>query len=404
MSTHGDGQRFLPLILGTLTAFAPLSIDMYLPALPQIGAEFGDPGAGVQLTLAVFLVGLALGQLIYGPLADHSGRRRPLIVGCAIYAAASAGIAAAPTLHGMIGLRLLQALGGCAGIVITRSIVRDRFDERESVRIYALLLLVTGLAPILAPIAGSLVLSLLGWRAIFLLLCAFGLLCLGLVLFALPETLPPERRSRAGIGAALSVYGALLRDRTFMGYALVGGLSFGSLFTYISGSAMVFIEGYGVSPMVYSLIFGLNAAGLVGAAQLNRWLRNQAGGIAVIGSATAFAGAFAVLMALLAWVRAPLVLVLLPLFGTVASTGLVLPNTAAAAMAPQGERAGSASAVLGAVQFGVGASVGSLAGIFATGGAVPMAMTMALCAAAAFGVLQRLVLLPAAQTEGGIVR
>lgn len=388
MTTHGGGQRFLPLILGTLTAFAPISIDMYLPALPQIGAEFGVPAARVQLSLAVFLVGLALGQLIYGPLADRFGRRRPLIVGCALYAAASAGIATAPTLDSMLGLRLLQALGGCAGIVIARSIVRDRFDERDSARIYALLLLVTGLAPILAPVAGSVVLGMLGWRAIFWLLCGFGLLCLGLTLFALPESLPPERRRRTGISGILGTYSALLRDRPFMGYALAGGLGFGALFAYISGSSAVLIAGYGVSPTVYSLIFGMNAAGMVGAAQLNGWLRDRLSAAQVIGGATVFGAIMALLLALFAWLRTPLPLVLLPLFGAVASAGLVSPNTAAAAMAPQGARAGSASAVLGAVQFGVGASAGSLASLVADGSAVPMALTMAVCTAAAFGVLR----------------
>jgi DHA1 family bicyclomycin/chloramphenicol resistance-like MFS transporter len=400
MTSPGRAPRFLPLILGTLTAFAPISIDMYLPGLPLIGDEFGVATASVQLTLVVFLIGLALGQLVYGPLADRYGRRGPLIAGCALYTIASVGIAIAPTLNVVIGLRLFQALGGCAGIVIARSIVRDWYDERDSARVYALLLLVTGLAPILAPIVGSVLLDSMGWRVIFWLLAGFGLFCLALALFALPESLPPERRTRTNLAASLGVYGALLRDRPFMGYALAGGLSFGGLFAYISGSSAVLIDGYGVSSTLYSLLFGVNAAGMVAAAQFNSWLRDRFSSATVMAAATAAGAAMALLMALMALMNALLPFVLLPLFVAVATTGLVSPNTAAAAMAPQGGRAGSASAMLGAIQFGVGASIGSLASVFSDGSAVPMGLIMACAAAATFAVLQWVVLQQAAPIEG----
>lgn len=200
----------LVLILGTLTAFAPLAIDIYLPGLPTIAQEFGvDPGA-VQQTLAVFFVALAAGQLLYGPLADRVGRRPPLLMGFTLFTLASVACALAPTLNALVLGRLAQALGGGAGMVVARSVVRDQFDAKDSARVYSFLMLVLGLAPITAPLIGAQLLSTFGWRAIFWLLAAFGALCLALVLWALPETLPPERRVRAGLGQLFAVYGRLL--------------------------------------------------------------------------------------------------------------------------------------------------------------------------------------------------
>jgi DHA1 family bicyclomycin/chloramphenicol resistance-like MFS transporter len=203
----------LTLVLGALTAFGPLSIDMYLPSLPAIAREFGADAATAQLSLSLFFIGLATGQALYGPIADRYGRKRPLLVGCALYAAASAACALVPSIAALIALRLVQAIGGCAGLVLARSAVRDLFDERNSARMYSFLMLVMGLAPITAPLIGGQLLVAFGWRAIFWLLGGFGLLCLAMVTFGLPETLPQERRVRAGLGQALEVYGRLLADR-----------------------------------------------------------------------------------------------------------------------------------------------------------------------------------------------
>lgn len=370
----------LAIILGTLTAFGPLSIDLYLPALPAIGREFGTSTAAAQLTLSLFFIGLALGQTLYGPLSDRYGRRRPLLVGCVIYTAASVGCALAPTLGSLIALRVLQAIGGCAGMVISRSVVRDLFDARGSARMYSLLMLVMGLAPITAPLIGGQLVTTLGWRSAFWLLAAFGLLCVGLVLFALRESLPPERRSQAGLGEVLRTYGRLLANRTFLGYALSGGLVSAGMFAYIAGSPFVIIELFGVPPESYGWIFGANALGLISASQLNRRLLTRFSGEAITGAAlAAVAGAGLLLVAVAASGLGGLAGLLPPLFVCVAGQGLIGPNTAAAALAPHGRTAGIASALLGTLQFSVGAVAGTLVGALHNGTAVPMAAVIFGC-------------------------
>jgi DHA1 family bicyclomycin/chloramphenicol resistance-like MFS transporter len=379
----------LALILGTLAAFGPLSIDMYLPGLPSIAREFGTTTAAVQQTLAVFFVGLALGQLAYGPLADRLGRRRPLLFGCGLYAVASLGCAAAPSLGGLMALRFAQALGGSAGMVIGRSVVRDLFDERESARMYSFLVLVMGLAPITAPLIGGQLLVLFGWRAIFLVLGGFGLFCLGLVWFGLPETLPSERRNRTGLGAALRAYGGLLGDGRYMGFAVAGGLASAAMFAYISGSPFVFIELNGVPPEYFGLLFGTNALGLIAASQLNRWLLTRYTGLRILNAALGVTAASS--LALLAITVAGVggfVGLLVLLFFCIASTGMVGPNSTAAAMAPYGRRAGTASALLGATQFLLGALAGMAVGALANGTALPMVGTIAVCGVGASLVLR----------------
>ena len=385
----------LTIILGTLTAFGPLSIDMYLPGLPTIARTFGVSTAAAQQTLPIFFVGLALGQLFYGPIADRLGRRRPLLFGCALYAVASIGCALAVSLDALMALRFAQALGGCAGMVIARSVVRDLFDQQESARMYSFLMLVMGLAPILAPLVGGQLLVHFGWRAIFVTLSAFGLACVGMVFFGLRESLPVERRTRAGLGTALRTYAALLGEGRYMGYALAGGFASAAMFAYIAGSPFVFIELNGVPPERYGLLFGINAIGLILASQLNRWLltRYQGGQILTVALAiTASSGLL--LAAITATGLGGFPAMLVVLFCCIASTGLVGPNATAAAMAPYARQAGSASALLGAVQFGIGAAAGALVGVLYNGTALPMAGIIALCGVSAFLILQVLVLRP----------
>jgi DHA1 family bicyclomycin/chloramphenicol resistance-like MFS transporter len=248
---------------------------MYLPSLPSIVREFGaDPGAG-QLTVAAFLAGLAAGQLIYGPVSDRIGRRGPLLFGIALFTLASVGCALAPNMAALIGLRFAQALGGCAGIVLARAVVRDRFDARRSVHIYSLLMLVMGVAPVLAPLVGGWVLAAAGWRTIFLILTGFGLLSLVAVLAWLKESRPEATAVHARGESFIRAYGAVLGDRTVMAYVLAGSLAGASLFAYIAASPAVLIEEYGVSPQSFGWIFGLNAIGVIGAAQLNRRLSRR---------------------------------------------------------------------------------------------------------------------------------
>jgi len=378
----------LALILGTLAAFGPLSIDMYLPALPTIAAEFGVTTAAVQQTLSAFFIGLAIGQLFYGPVSDRIGRRAPLLFGCAMYTVVSVGCVFAPSVAGLLGLRFLQALGSSAGMVIGRSVVRDRFDERESARMYSLLVLVMGIAPITAPLIGGQLLIAFGWRSIFWVLAAFGLLCFALVWFGLEESLPKERRTREGLGHALAAYGGLLTDGRYMGFALAGGLASAAMFAYISGSPFVFIELNNVPPEQFGFLFGLNAFGLIAASQLNRWLLTKYTSVRLLfGALSVTAGASLLLFgATLAGIGGFSLLLAL-LFVTIASTGMVGPNAMALAMAPHGRKAGSASALLGATQFVAGALAGALVGLLANGTALPMTGVIALCGVGAWVIL-----------------
>jgi DHA1 family bicyclomycin/chloramphenicol resistance-like MFS transporter len=388
----------LAIILGTLTAFGPLSIDMYLPGLPAIAREFRTDTAAAQQTLAVFFVGLALGQALYGPLSDRLGRRRPLLFGCGLYALASIGCALAPSIQSLVALRFAQALGGCAGIVIVRSVVRDLFDEHESARMYSFLMLVLGLAPITAPLVGGQLLLFFGWRTIFVGLCGFGLTCVLLVLFILDETLPPEQRTRAGFGAVLRTYAGLLVDGRYMGYALALALASGALFAYIAGSSFVFIELNGVPPEYFGLLFGTNALGLVIATQVNRWLLERYYSSQILKLAlTVTAGSGLLLAAVTVTGSGGFVGMLIVLFCCVASVGLVLPNATAAAMAPFGKQAGSASALLGALQFAAGAGTGALISALHNGTALPMVGAIAVSSGAAFVSLHLLALRPLRQ-------
>lgn len=384
------GRRYarLAIILGILSAFAPLSIDMYLPGLPAIAQEFQTQTAAVQQTLAVFFVGLAVGQAVYGPLADRLGRRRPLLFGCGLYAVACVGCAYAVSVESLVWLRLLQALGGCSGIVIARSVVRDLFDEHESARMYSFLMLVMGLAPITAPLIGGQILLWADWRMIFWVLGGYGLLCFVMVYFGLPETLPVERRTRSSFVQVLQVYASLLADGRFMGYAVAGGLASAAMFAYISGSPFVFIELNAVAPEAYGLLFGINAFGLIMAAQLNRRLLNRFSGVAILRTALAVnACAGVILVIVTATGLGGFTGMLIALFFCIAGTGLVMPNATAAGMAPFAARAGSAAALLGATQFALGASAGALVGLLHNDTALPMVGVVALCSICALGVL-----------------
>lgn len=264
MSVKTERDRVLILILGTLMAFGPLSIDLYLPSFPLIAASFSVSPARVELSLASFLIGLALGQLLYGPLSDRLGRRPTVLLGLGVYAIASMGCAFAQSLELLIAARLIQALGACAGIVVARAVVRDRFEAQESARIFSTLMLVMGAAPILAPLMGGAVSQFAGWRALFGMLAASSLICWVAVFRLLPETL----RVGSEIPRSLDIW----RDREFVGHALAGGLAYAGMFAYITGSSFVFIELFGIPSHHFGWVFGTNAAALVASSQCNRRL------------------------------------------------------------------------------------------------------------------------------------
>lgn len=367
------------LILGALSAFGPLAIDFYLPSFPALALAFATDVEHVQLTLAAYFIGLAGGQLLYGPLADRFGRRRPLLLGVTLFSLASVACALATSLEWLLVARLVQALGGCAGMVIGRAVVRDLCDPLASAKVFSQLMLVMGLAPILAPLGGGLLLALFGWQSIFLCLTLFSALCgLALALW-LPETLA-RHSTPAALRDAPRQYLRLLQDRQFVGHALTGGLVMAGMFAYIAGSPFVFIQLYGVPAEHYGWLFGSNAAGFILLAQVNSrllghhgpgyWLRRViwlylAGGMCLL--------SVSLLQPQALW---PL---LLPLFVTVASLGCILPNASACAMAGQASHAGSASALLGFMQFTLAALASALVGLLHNGTAQPMALVICGC-------------------------
>jgi MFS transporter, DHA1 family, multidrug resistance protein len=389
--TGGTPGAILAGTLGMLTAFGALSIDMYLPALPAIARDLHTDAAAVQQTLSAFFLGMAVGQILYGPVSDRLGRRPPLIFGCTLYAAACLACAMAPSIGSLIALRFVQALGACAGIVIGRSIVRDLCDPRESARMYSFLMLLMGAAPITAPFIGGQILAAFGWRAIFVGLAGFGVTCLALVLLSLPETLPSERRVGAGLRGAFGAYGRLLCDARMMSFAATSGLASGAMFAYIAGSPFVFIELHGVPPERFGVLFGTNALGLILASQANRWLLRRVESFRILRVGVAINAASSLLLVGITVVGLggfPGMLLLL--FCCIASHGLVQPNALALALTPYGRQAGSASALLGATQFVTAAVMGGLVGLLHNGTALPMVGVIAACGASAWLILQQL--------------
>jgi DHA1 family bicyclomycin/chloramphenicol resistance-like MFS transporter len=379
----------LLLILGALTAFAPLAIDFYLPSFPALAQAFATDVEHVQYSLAAYFIGLAIGQLLYGPLADRFGRRPPLLFGVALFTLASFVCALAPSLDWLIAARFVQALGGCAGMVVARAVVRDLCNPVNSAKVFSQLMLVMGLAPILAPAAGGALLALSGWQAIFVCLGLFAALCLLLVVLWLPETRPQDAPP-APLAGALGQYRRLLADRAFIGHALTGGLAMAAMFAYIAGSPFVFIDLYGVPAQQYGWLFGGNAAGFVLVAQFNsRLLRRRGPGFWVPRGVAFYLLCALALFGVALWQPAALWSLLVPLFCCIATLGMVLPNASACAMAGQGAHAGSASALLGSLQFAIAALAASLVGVLHDGTARPMALVMLVCASGALLVAWR---------------
>jgi MFS transporter, DHA1 family, multidrug resistance protein len=382
----------LVIVLGAVNAIGPLSIDMYLPAFPEIARGLHTSAAQVQLTLTACVAGLAVGQLLVGPLSDRLGRRLPLIAAMSVYAAAAALCAFAPSAPVLMVLRLIQGLAGAGGVVIARAVVRDLHSGAAAVRLFSSLMLVTGLAPILAPLAGGQILTLTSWRGIFVVLAVLAALLALLVAVGLRETLAPERRSDHGLARTLEIMRGLLRDRWFVGHGLAGGLGFGALFAYISGSSFVLQGIYGVSPQLYSVLFAMNGLGLIAGSQVNARLVGRIGpGTLLRGGLLAIASAAAALLVVVSATGLGVGAVLVPMFVIVSSLSFVLPNSTALALADHAEVAGTASALLGMGQFVIGALVAPLVGAGGTASAVPMAAVMTAAALAALAARRRAV-------------
>jgi DHA1 family bicyclomycin/chloramphenicol resistance-like MFS transporter len=379
------------LILGGLTATPPLSMDMYLPALPAVTRALHAPAATVQLTLTACLAGMALGQLVVGPMSDRWGRRRPLLTGLAVYVVATALCAFAPNVEFLVAFRLLQGLAGAAGIVIARAVVRDLYDGVAMARFFSTLMLVSGVAPIVAPLVGGQILRVTDWRGVFVILTFVGAALAVLVWTRLPETLAPADRHVGGTGEALRSMRRLLADLPFTGYMLTGGFAFAALFAYISASPFVVQEIYGASPQTFSLLFGVNSVGLVAVGQINgKLLVGRVSMDKVLGAGLAvvvLAATALLLMATGVFGEVGLAPVATALFVLMSAMGVTLPNAQTLALMRTKHSAGSASALLGTSSFLIGAVASPLVGIAGEHTAVPMAVVQlaaALVAVACF--------------------
>jgi DHA1 family bicyclomycin/chloramphenicol resistance-like MFS transporter len=374
------------VILGSLSMFGPLSMDMYLPGLPALTRSLGASASTGQLTLTGAMLGIAAGQLFTGPVSDSLGRRRPLLVGLVGYVVASLACALAPSIWALIALRLIQGMLGGAGVVIARAIVRDLFAGAEAARVFAVLMAVTGMAPVFAPLIGGQVLAITSWRGIFVLLAAIGVPLLVATLLWVPETLPPQNRHGGGLRATVGTFGRLVTDRSFMPAAASTALAYAAMFAYIAGAAFVLEDVYGTSPQTFSLVFAANSAGLVALSQLGGRLVGRYGSDALLrfslcGSALGAGAAFVVILT-----HAGLAALLVSLFTMLSFSGMVYPMGTAVALAGQEGRLGSASALLGMGQFGTGAVLAPVVGLSGSHDAVPMGIVIGTCGTAALAV------------------
>jgi len=379
-----EGIARLTLVLGAVMASGPLALDMYLPALPTLEAEFAASTARVQHTVSAYLFGMGLGQLAFGPLTDRFGRKRPLLAGLGLFALASAGCALAHSIDSFALQRFAQALGGSAGMVVIRAVIRDRFDALQSARVLSLMMLVMGVAPILAPLAGGLLLVKGSWHWIFWVLAAYALFCVAAVFLFLEESHPPDARAPS-VGRALAGVLPLMRDRRFLGPDLVFIAAFGAFFAYLAAAPFVFIRFFSVPADRFGWYFGANALGFITVSQLNRRLLAGRGPRRVLGWGVYLLGVAALLLLACALTGiAGFAGVFGALFLAVASLGLIASNASAVALAPFGDRAGGAASLLGASQALTGVVASAAVGWIHAQGALPMAVVVAACAAISF--------------------
>jgi len=370
-------RLWIAMVLGSLAAFGPLSLDMYLPALPSLASDLHASTSLAQMSLTACMLGLSFGQLAAGSISDVRGRRLPLLVGLIVYAIASILCNFSTSIWMFLGLRFIQGLAGSAGIVISRAIVRDLYTGVELTKFFALLMLVNGAAPILAPIVGGQILQVTSWHGVFVVLSLIGVIMLIVVVLGLKETLPLERRLKGGLGSTLRTFGGLLTDRMFMGYALTQGLVSGAMFAYISGSPFVLQDIFGISPQMFSVCFAVNGLGIIIASQTAGRLAGKVKlqSILACGLVLATFGGLLLLTATLA--GAGLYLILPAFFFIVSSVGLVSTATSSLALQNQGKTAGSAAALLGLLSFIVGSLVAPLVGIGGSHTAVPLGIIIA---------------------------
>lgn len=381
--------------------FGPLSLDMYLPALPDLAHSFHTPEANVQLTLTACMIGLALGQLVAGPMSDAWGRKKPLAVGLIAYAATSVFCAVAPDVFSLTAARLLQGLAGAAGLVISRAMVRDLYEGDALTKFFSTLMLVNGLAPILAPVIGRQLTRFMSWRGVFVVLAAIGVALLLAAVLGLKETLPKESRGNSGGGlpATLRTFRVLMRDRRFMGYILTGGFAFAAMFAYISASPFVLENIHGLTKQEFSYVFGTNALGIMIAGQIGGRLVGRVAPARLLGAGLAMSfGGSTILLAATALFGGNLPGTLLGLFLMVSAIGVIMPQVTALALAGYAPAvAGAASALIGTGQFLFGAVFAPLTGLGSKTSGMPMALVIFALSAAAVVIRAALVRTPAVE-------
>lgn len=385
-----------------LSTFGPISLDLYLPSLPELAADLNTSVSSAQLTITACLLGLAVGQLIAGPLSDQFGRRRPLLIGLVCYLATSLACAFAPTIELLLVLRLLQGLAGAAGLVIARAVARDLYEGQALLIFFSRLILVSGLAPVVAPLLGGQLARVMDWRGIFVVLAAFGLVLLLAGLLGVPESLPPERRSSGGLRANLAGFRELLGDRLFLGAAFASGLAGAAMFAYIAGSTFVLQRIYGMSPQGFSYAFGVNALGIMAMSQLGARLARSWPSVRVLGLGLGMnlVGALGVLACVL--LGTGLVPLLIALWVMVSAVGLVFPTATTLALADYPHQAGRASSLLGLGQYIAGALVAPLVGLAGEDSAVPLGVVVVGTSLSA-AVVFRLLVVRTLRSRGSVV-
>lgn len=385
MNTKENHKKFyIILILGLLTAIGPFSIDMYLPAFPEIAKGLHTDVAHVMLSLSSFFIGISAGQLLYGPLLERYGRKIPLYFGLSAYLLASVGCAMATSVNSLILFRLLQALGGCAGMVSARAIVRDLFEVKENAKIFSTLMLVVAISPIIAPTLGGYVTAVMGWRFVFAILIIVDLLIIIAVYFLLPESKKPDLDFSLRSGAIINNFSTILKHPQFYTYALTGAIAYGGLCSYISGSPHVFMEIFQVNEKQYGWIFAIIALGIISASQVSNLALRKHSSENIIKVALSFQSLIGLTFALLSLFGfSQIYVTILLIFLFLACQGFIFPNASALSLAAFGHNAGSASALMGAIQMGVGASASALVSLFQNSTALPMSGMMAICSISA---------------------
>jgi len=371
-------------VLGSVSAIGPAAMDAYLPGLPELARDFGVSPSAAQVTVTTYLLGLALGQLLSGPLSDVHGRRRPLVAGMAVFTVTTLACSLAPSLYVLAGMRLVQGTAAAVGVAVGRAIVRDLYAGAAGARYLSRLMMVIGLAPILAPIVGGQLLRFTSWRGVFVALAVLGLALTAIGARLLPETLPRERRRAAGLGITLRTFAQLLADRRFVGFVLIVGLGGGAMIGYVAGSSFVLQDVYGASPQLYGVLFGLNAVFLVAGAQVNAHLlaTRSPRSLLRVGLVMLVVAGVA-LVVIVSLPKAGLATVMAPLMLQMASWSFVQANALALALTDHPAVAGTAAALLGVSQYAFGAFTAPLVGLGGSDTALPMALVIAACAVGA---------------------